>query len=192
MRISLKYISALMPLMGSVLGAVIELSSFENASPEPMMPYTKGPSEEGINIVMKQMDSRMTEAIDQSMSQLDDVLFLNGSRYARQLRAQASGFHSRVMLRLKDDLTRIATKTDQKREVDGTLSMDSKIDFADDLRSAWEGTLRSELKAWKQGPLHAWVDRVKSIWHGMEDKIKAKAEKVKEFIHRHSPRHGDA
>lgn len=74
-------------------------------------------------MIMRQIDSKMTEAINHSILQLDDALFLNGSSYTRQLRSQASGFQSRVIHQLRDDLTRIATKTAQNREADGSISM---------------------------------------------------------------------
>ncbi len=150
-----KYVAIAIPLLGSVLGSAIDASTFVNSSPEPVKYYENGPSEEGINNVMKELDSRMTEALDQSMSQLDDVLFLNGSRYSRQLRSHVSGFKSKVVIRMTEDLTRLAHQTAQKREEDGSLSWETRLDFADTLQTTWEGTLRrQEHLVWDGGQCH--------------------------------------
>lgn len=110
---SLKSIATIMPLAGiSVLGGPVRDSTSSSASPSPFLGF----SEDGVDMIMRKINSKMTEVMGQSMLQLDDVLFLNGSRYGRQLRSQASGFKSRVILKLRDDLTRIESQmAEQKR-----------------------------------------------------------------------------
>ncbi len=134
---------------------------------------------------LNSMASRLDDAIDQAMIPLNDAFMLNGTHHAKSLRSQLLAFKATLMPRLKGDMKTVLTDFVASRKVNSTdLTEDEKALILEKTQSAWTASYNTELNIWSTTRFQRWVLKSKEIWHGIEDKLARRIQKMKKMFQR--------
>jgi hypothetical protein len=137
------------------------------------------------NLPLNFVAAHLDDAIDQAMIPLDHVFMLNGTRHSKSLRSHFLEFKATLMPRLKDDMENVLKEFDASRGADKSeLTEDDKFFLSEKIQKSWTKSYNLEIRKWGSTRFQRWVLRAKDIWHGLEDKLERRMERIKKMFNR--------
>jgi hypothetical protein len=134
--------------------------------------------------IMNNIDRKIDEAVDQSLPQLNDILMLNSSSYYKDLTAQGDWLKKDLKHELRYDFFTVVKDAALSRFKLGpkATEQDEKLFIAEQIQNKWQATVQARLQTWSEGRVTPWVHQSRPIWSGLENFLKDRIVKFKDFI----------